>query len=249
MSDLVKQIHPLYSGQIQFKGDKDWLPVFSFLIETKSALLLFDSGFHPELATDPRARLGGLASVLNLDIERDNGIDAHLQRRGLKPSDIDAVLCSHLHFDHCGGLEFFAGKSRLIVQASELTSAFNPKFPFEYIKRDFDFADAFETVEGDVDLFGDGSVLLLFTPGHCTGHQSVLLAAENGTEILLLGDAAYTLEQFQSKKNSKYPVQKEVEIQSIERLHHLIAGSSAKRVDVYAGHDRRCLERERLVQD
>ena len=98
-----------------------------------------------------------------------------------------AVL-SHLHFDHCGGLTEVPD-ARIVVQSAEWEAAQDPimaEFGV-YHPPDFHTGQDVERIDGRVDLFGDGSVVAIPTPGHSAGHQSLLIEGR----MLLVGDACY----------------------------------------------------------
>ena len=108
---------------------------------------------------------------------------------------------THLHNDHASGAIQFPGAT-FVVDAVEWTAACKGGFaegyrhahfdqPFDWRTIDYDGAEAYATFERTLDLFGDGSVRLLSTPGHTRGHQSILLQLE-GRKLLLTADAAYT---------------------------------------------------------
>ena len=144
-----------------------WLPIPAFLVEHPGAgPFLVDTGLHASLAIDPRQNFGALAVRFNrFRMEPEQAVGAQLRARGIDHSQIGLVVMTHLHTNH--------------------------GFDWRAIDYDAPEVDSFETFGGTVDLFGDGSVRLLATPGHTLGHQSVLLRLRD-REALLCGDAAYT---------------------------------------------------------
>jgi N-acyl homoserine lactone hydrolase len=87
-------------------GEKQYSPYFFYLVEHPRGRVLFDTGLHPEIRTDFAARMGTAAGAFPIDMHEDGDVVGQLARLGLRPTDIDAVVPSHLHFDHAGGLEF-----------------------------------------------------------------------------------------------------------------------------------------------
>ena len=85
-------------------GTRVYNPYFFYVLEHPEGRLLFDSGVHPELRTDPEKRLGSAAADFQVQLEPEHHIESRLAAIGLKPRDIDIVVQSHLHFDHAGGL-------------------------------------------------------------------------------------------------------------------------------------------------
>ena len=121
---------------------------------------------------------------------RNNGLESLLAEHGVAPSDIDIVVNSHLHFDHCGGNSLFPGVP-IVVQAAELEAAREPRYTVpDWL--DFEGVE-FRCVTGSERLTERGSVLA--TPGHTPGHQSVLVQGHSGID-LIVAQACYTAEEF-----------------------------------------------------
>jgi N-acyl homoserine lactone hydrolase len=182
-----------------------WLPVPAFLVEHPGAgAILIDTGLHPVCATDVSANMGSAARVLyRVRMDHDQALRAALPARGLEPSDVRIVILTHMHIDHASAVIEFPD-ARFLVDGREWEAAAHGGTRQGYHSRQFDHAFDWTTVDYDsgpvesfaglgrtLDVFGDGSVRLVSTPGHTAGHQSVLLRTGQG-EILILGDAAYT---------------------------------------------------------
>lgn len=167
------------------------IPYFFFLVEHPSGYLLFDTGVNPAVRTDAEARLGPGASAIDMHLREDDAITNQLASIGVAPSDIAHVAHSHLHFDHAGGIEFFPG-AKFYVQRPELPFAWWPPIYYRsaYARADFDHDVRWKELDGEHDVFRDGRVILFPTPGHTPGHQSLLVALE-GKSVILLGDAAF----------------------------------------------------------
>ena len=151
------------------------MPVLSFLVDHPRGKLLFDTGVHCQARLDPVGRLGP-ERVKRLTVKSQEGDDVvpQLARLGLTPGDVRYVANSHLHFDHCGGNEFFP-QATFLVQRPELESARRPGFVPSYSPSpiDFDHPLDYQMIDGEHDVFGDGTVVLLPTYGHTPGHQSL----------------------------------------------------------------------------
>jgi N-acyl homoserine lactone hydrolase len=180
-------------------GTKVYNPYFLYVIEHPDGRVLFDSGAHPELRTNPEARLGSAAADFQVQLEPDHDIESRLASIGLTPSDIDIVVQSHLHFDHAGGLAWLT-HAPILVQRDELAFAFDPPVYQEaiYVRDDFGMDLKWQELEGDHDVFGDGRVRVISTPGHTRGHQSLLVRLD-GQTIFLLADATYLLAKLRSR--------------------------------------------------
>ena len=186
--------------------DRIWLPVPAFLIEHPGAgPVLVDTGLHPSVAIDPKQSFGRLGAAFNsFRVDHDQAIAVQLRARGVDPADVGVVVMTHLHWDHASGVSEFPDAT-FVVDRREWDAAIRPRGPLRgYVTGQFDYGfdwrtvdyedpaiESFGTFGASIDLFGDGSVRLLATPGHTLGHQSLLLRLE-GREALLCADAAFT---------------------------------------------------------
>ena len=172
------------------------VPVSSFLVDHPRGRLLFDTGVHAQARLDPVARLGP-ERVKRLTVKSRPGDDvvSQLAGLGLRPDDVRYVANSHLHFDHCGGNEFFP-HATFLVQRPELEAARRPGFVPGYNPSpiDFDHPLDYQLVDGEHDVFGDGSVVLMPTYGHTPGHQSLLVRPGKDAALVCASDACYTRE-------------------------------------------------------
>jgi N-acyl homoserine lactone hydrolase len=207
----ARRIHPLHCG-----GDlSDWAvfdpfdervgvkvynPYFMYVIDHPDGTVLFDSGVHPQMGTDPVARLGPAAATFEVQMTPEDAVEPRLASIGLEPRDIDIVVQSHLHFDHAGGLQWLT-HAPILVQREELRFAQNPPVyqRLIYARPDFAHDLRWQELDGDHDVFGDGSVVILSTPGHTRGHQSLVVHLESGLTVILMADAAYLLEKMRER--------------------------------------------------
>jgi glyoxylase-like metal-dependent hydrolase (beta-lactamase superfamily II) len=163
------------------------MPVGAFLVEHPDGTAVFDTGMHAELE-QTKARMRSTAELFELDLADGWTLTGQLAERGLAPDDVDLAIVSHLHFDHCGGLAQLPD-ARLLVQQAEWDAAFaGPLVDFGVFNPDdFDIGHERLALDGEHDVFGDGSVVVVPTPGHTAGHQSLLVEGR----LLLTGDACY----------------------------------------------------------
>jgi N-acyl homoserine lactone hydrolase len=187
-------------------------PVPVYLAHHPSAgNILIDTGLHPSVARNPRDNLGRF-SGRHYKVEVGRDIVSQLRERGLAPSDIAIVVLTHLHEDHASGIEAFPD-AQFVLSATEWEGATTGSFPLlrRYHPSHYDYAFEYHTVDfdGDLidsygpfgrsfDLFGDGSVRLVYTPGHSPGHTSVILRLPR-RDFVVVGDAAYDWRQFEGK--------------------------------------------------
>jgi glyoxylase-like metal-dependent hydrolase (beta-lactamase superfamily II) len=170
------------------------IPVPSYLITHPKGNVIFDTGVHCSVMQDPVARLG--AAVANSFASRSKPgeeIVGQLAQFKLTPNDVTYVINSHFHFDHCGGNEFFP-QSTILVQKNELHAARDPELnkKTNFDPKDWDHTLHYRAVDGELDLFGDGTLVLFPTHGHTPGHQSLRVQVTKGTDIVITGDACYT---------------------------------------------------------
>jgi N-acyl homoserine lactone hydrolase len=186
----------------------DWpdIPVQAFLVEHPGAgLVLVDTGFHAAVAVDPRQGMGRLGGLVFKDLRMDTeqAAPGQLRERGLDPGSVGTVVLTHLHADHASGIAQFPDAT-FVVSSAEWEAAAGGGATDGYIKRHFDHAfdyrlldfeseaaDSFASFGRSLDLFGDGSMRIAFTPGHTAGHCSVILRLAE-RDVLLTADAAYS---------------------------------------------------------
>jgi N-acyl homoserine lactone hydrolase len=183
-------------------------PVVAFLVEHPGfGHFLIDTGFHSSVAVDPKQNLGrvGTLTFKGIRMEQSQAVVHQLRARGIEANTIKLVLITHLHLDHASAISDFPAATFLLSTA-EWESAIEPRGQLRgYVTRQFDHAfdyrlldfgaagsESFATFARSYDVFGDGSVRLVFTPGHSLGHLSVILRLA-GREALIAGDAIYTL--------------------------------------------------------
>lgn len=179
-------------------GTRWTVPIPGFLVVHPRGRLLFDTGIHHQAIADPLGRLGERrARLFGIRSRPGDDVVSQLALLDLRPDAITHVVNSHFHFDHCGGNEFFPGAT-FLVQRREMEAARDPAvlaqqryFPSF---QDFDHRLDYHLVDGEHDVFGDGTVVLLPTYGHTPGHQSLRLRAGKGTGWVLAADACYTRE-------------------------------------------------------
>jgi N-acyl homoserine lactone hydrolase len=179
-------------------GSRWTVPVPAFLVVHSAGRLLFDTGVHHAAISDPVGRLGeSRASRFGMRSKPGDDVVSQLALLDLRPADVTHVANSHFHFDHCGGNEFFP-RSSFLVQRRELEAARNARILAEKrytpSAQDFDHPLDYQAVDGEHDVFGDGTVVLIPTHGHTPGHQSLRVRAGKGSDLVLTADAYYTRE-------------------------------------------------------
>jgi glyoxylase-like metal-dependent hydrolase (beta-lactamase superfamily II) len=186
------------------------LPINAFVIEHRDGLVLFDTGQDRASITDPGYFPGGLVGAMyrrtaQADIPPDQTLTAGLRRLGHDPSDVSMVVLSHLHQDHIGGLAELP-QARILVSRPEWETLSEPRAEMAGImRRHIDLPGLrWERIEHEPvsdpavrpfdrahDLFGDGSMLLIPTPGHTPGSQTLLVRRPGMPPIALVGDLTF----------------------------------------------------------
>lgn len=216
---VVREIQASPSGQMGFlkalrkmRGPASPVPVPAFLVRHPTAgLVLVDTGLHPSIASDPEANLGRMAaSLADWTVRPGEDVASRLRAMGTDPSAVGTVILTHLHLDHASGISEFPGAT-FVVSEAEWKDACSGPFPLlkYYRRQQFDHAFDFRTIDylsdsvnsfstfgRSFDLFGDGSVVLVSTPGHSAGHQSVVLRLAD-RQMLIAGDAIFLADQLE----------------------------------------------------
>jgi glyoxylase-like metal-dependent hydrolase (beta-lactamase superfamily II) len=186
------------------------VPIPTFLVRHPSAgAIVIDTGLHPSVATDAKGNLGGAVSrFAKADLASGEDLPAQLRKRGLDAGEIPVVVMTHMHFDHTSAISEFPN-STFVISETEWEAATTGSRPllngyrhahydyaFDYRTVDFDRGgiDSYATFGRTFDLFGDGSVMLAFTPGHSPGHMSVIARLKE-RDFLIGGDVIYTMGQ------------------------------------------------------
>ena len=164
------------------------LPVPCVLLRHPQGNVLFDTGCHPEVATDVQARWGTLARVITPVMGPTDNVLSGLAGLGFKTDDIDLVVCSHLHPDHCGCNAFFP-RATVIVHSRELAAARAPGAEAQgYLSVEWDQPLPIDAIDGERDVFGDGRIVLLPLPGHTPGSIGALVQLARSGTFLLASD-------------------------------------------------------------
>jgi glyoxylase-like metal-dependent hydrolase (beta-lactamase superfamily II) len=193
-------MHLLSGGRLKMRRDIYYrgaaseetfeLPVSCALFKHAQGNVLFDTGCHPAAAEDGEARWGRHAGYSAPIFKPEEAVVGQLSLAGLAADDIDVVICSHLHYDHCGCNAFFR-KATVICHARELEAArASDAEALGYLRADWDLGTAIETIDAERDLFGDGRLTLLPVPGHTPGMTAAHAVLDHAGAFLLASDAA-----------------------------------------------------------
>jgi len=164
-------------------------PVSSALIRHKQGNVLFDTGCHPSVVEHGEERWGSLMKVMTPVMGAQDTLLPNLACVGINPDDIDVVVNSHFHPDHCGCNEFFR-KATIIAHTKEIEAAKAPGAETAgYLRADWDHGQKADAVDGDRDVFGDGKLVLIPLPGHTPGTLGASVNLDRDGSFLLVSDA------------------------------------------------------------
>jgi glyoxylase-like metal-dependent hydrolase (beta-lactamase superfamily II) len=194
----------IFFGRERIEG----LPLSVFVIEHRDALILIDAGISPRAVTDPEFWPDPVTRVImnnifHFHVEPEDALGRQLSRAGYAPEDVDKAIITHLHFDHVGGIADIPG-AELITSREAWEHMLGPHPEREgVLRRDIEIPGAkwrqieYGPIEDATlqpfthghDLMGDGSIVLLPTPGHLDGSSSIFLRVD--PPILFAADLCY----------------------------------------------------------
>lgn len=209
------------------------VPVPAYLIEHPKGSVLFDTGMHPANQTDPHGRVGWIADAFHVEFRPGEEIGARLDALEIRRDRITHIINSHLHFDHAGGNELIPN-AKVVIQRREWEAAHIPEImkANNYFSADFDHGHEVMQVDGEHDLFGDGTVVAIPTYGHTPGHQSLKVKLKSG-EVVMTADACYMRKTLEDLHLPTLLDDPETMRQSLRRLRDL----QAKGARIFYGHD------------
>jgi len=197
-----------------------------YLIHHTQGWLLWDTGITDAIAAKPDGEAPADPRMTHW--RRPKTLASQLEMLGVKPADIKYVAVSHTHPDHIGNVEMFP-QTMLLVQKAEYewpsplgVGRFKPEHPVTKL-------------EGDYDVFGDGSVTLVATPGHTPGHQSLLLKLPNTGAIVLSGDAVHFKSNWDIRRVPSGNTDKDKTLASMQRIADILAKENAQ---LWINHDK-----------
>jgi N-acyl homoserine lactone hydrolase len=197
-----------------------------WLIKHGSEWLLWDAGVPESAHNDPR----GWSTLPKLIVYHlDRTLTDQLAEIGLNPRDITRVAISHTHGDHIGNVAMFANAT-ILMQRAEHSWINSPNGPNDNVNQLMALARQLlgtpknlQLIDGAADVFGDGSVTLVPTPGHTPGHQSLLVNLKNYGFIALSGDVVHSEENFERNIVPSLNTNKQDSLASMEKIRQLIA--------------------------
>jgi glyoxylase-like metal-dependent hydrolase (beta-lactamase superfamily II) len=209
-----------------------------WLIRRGNVWLLWDTGVPESALNNPKGR-STLPKLIVYHL--DKTLTDQLAAIGLKTTDISYVALSHTHGDHIGNVRLFPN-STVLMQRAEYMWISSPDGPNDNVNQLKALARKLlgtpkhlKLLVGDADVFGDGSVILVSTPGHAPGSQSLLVHLKKSGFIILSGDVAHSEENFRRNIVPSLNTDKAASIASMNKVRQMMATYKAK---LFINHDK-----------
>jgi len=237
------RLYVLYCGEARIPDISPWSPgvnvgqpaVFSdncYLIHHGNDWMLWDSGYPDAIADLP----DGVAGPRNMRAYRRRTLVSQMNEIGVTPSQVTYVAFSHTHGDHVGNANLFTAATWYVQQA-EYDAAFGPE-PAKYGFNPATYEKLRDSkvvkLNGDADVFGDGSVRILSTPGHTPGHQSLLVHLGKTGAIVLSGDIAHFEDNFIHRRVPGFNFDADQSRQSMDRIDAIVKSEHGQ---LWINHD------------
>jgi N-acyl homoserine lactone hydrolase len=197
-----------------------------YLIHHGQDWLLWDTGVTSAIANMPNGLAPKDPRAIHWRLPKT--LASQLEAIGVKPADIKYVAISHSHPDHIGNVELFP-HAMLLVQKTEY------EWPSPFGVSRFKPGHPVKKLEGDYDVFGDGSVTLIATPGHTPGHQSLLVKLPKTGAIVLAGDAVHFKSNWDNRRVPSINFDKDKTLASMQRIANIMAKENAQ---LWINHDK-----------
>jgi N-acyl homoserine lactone hydrolase len=239
------KMHVLSGGRLRIRkniylpdadrGEMIELSVPCVLLRHLQGNVLFDTGCHPSVPENPEARWGSLARLMTPIMQRGDNVISALERIGLKPEDVDVVVCSHLHPDHCGCNAFFK-RATVVIHAREVEAARAPGAEAAgYLTAEWDHPLPIDLIQGERDLFNDARIVLVPLPGHTPGTIGARVELERSGAFLLASDTVSLRETLDQGIVPRNTWNAEALVKSLAEIRRM----EARGATVLCGHDDR----------
>jgi glyoxylase-like metal-dependent hydrolase (beta-lactamase superfamily II) len=197
-----------------------------YLIRHSQGWLLWDTGVTDAIAAMAQGQAPADPRMTHW--RRPKTLAAQLDQLGVNPSEIKFLAISHTHPDHIGNVGLFPS-AMLLVQKAEYewptplgVGRFKPDHPVTKL-------------EGDHDVFGDGGIVILSTPGHTPGHQSLLVRLPKTGVVVLSGDVTHFKDNWEHRRVPEGNVNKDQTLQSMQRIADVLAKEHG---ELWINHDK-----------
>lgn len=231
-----------YTGLFRSPKKRIWLPVSAYLIEHSKGLVLYDTGWHSDVRTNPvEHESWKLHFASKPKLPEGQAIDEQVKAAGFKMSDIDYVFVSHLDVDHASGLRLVKDAKHVMTSEEEYKSGQSKQVRYYSGLWEGVNLEAFKLSDSkygpflkSFDVFGDERVIMIFTPGHSQG-SCVMLVQNNGKFVLLTGDTGYARSSWEDLRMPGPVYDKNDIMKSLKWVQEMSQKETC--VEVLANHD------------
>lgn len=215
----------LFAQDDVYDGRQNSAAIMCFLIRHPNGDLMWDAGLPDAL----NEQEGGVTNG-PFHVAVPNTLASQLDAVGVSPAEIEFFSVSHSHFDHVGNAPMFAG-STFLVDKDERAYMFRDEARAD--AQSFAAVAPLETArteefDGDYDVFGDGSVMILAMPGHTPGHTTLKVELANTGTVLLSGDLYHLLESRERRTVPIFNTDVEATLASMDRFERVAADTDAR---------------------
>jgi len=198
----------------------------------REGYVLWDTGITDRLVALPD---GITVPALGQTWHRTQPMLAALAALGVKPSDVRYIALSHVHPDHAGNVDEFPEATLIIQQAEWDYAQTLPQKPFSPERK-------IQPVVGDKDLFGDESLVIVSTPGHTPGHQSLIVHLRKTGYVVLSGDLVHFQSNWDHRRVPDFNSDKAQSSASMEKIARIL---EEKHAQLWINHDKPSSEAQR----
>jgi glyoxylase-like metal-dependent hydrolase (beta-lactamase superfamily II) len=241
----VQRMYVIACGENRTTDLSLWSPGFNvgtamefsnncYLIRHARGWMLWDTGNPDALAARPDGLtvLGG-----RLNIRMPQTLASQLKEIGVAPGDVKFLAMSHMHADHCGNANYFTAAT-LYIQEAEYNAAFGPDpQKFGFVAANYEKLRSSKVVKlnGDHDVFGDGSVVIKSAPGHTPGHQVLVVKLPKTGTVLLSGDMVHFQENWTNRRVPGMNFNRDQTMASMDKVAALVVTEKAQ---FWINHDK-----------
>ena len=242
----VERLYAFNCGESTVRDMSRWTPgvnigqpgAFSancYVIRHARGIMVWDSGINDSVAVMTNGFQRN-ATAPHYILKKP--FRAQLAAIGVQPDDVTHAAFSHTHGDHVGNANLFAAAT-VYVQQAEYDVMFAPdaatKWGFEVASYDKLDKSKIVKLTGDHDVFGDGSVIILSTPGHTPGHQSLLVRLPRRGPVILSGDMVHLQDNWNNRRVPSFNYDREQSLKSMEKIAVVIERTHAQ---LWINHDK-----------
>jgi N-acyl homoserine lactone hydrolase len=198
-----------------------------FVIRHPKGILLWDTGLGDKLA-ESKAGLDTGGGHMTVPVT----LAEQLKTLGLLPADVTFMAFSHMHFDHTGNANLFASGTTWLINQAELGFANSKPTPLGIQPDVFSAYKQAKTImlTGDHDVFRDGSVRILKTPGHTPGHQVLLVKLKKSGVVVLSGDLWHQRASVKPRRVPVFNASRADTLASMDRIEKILANTKGRLV-------------------